>query len=237
MSSLTRDAIEKIEELVGEPARRIVEINGHYHTYGKFNKIPYLKAEAIKLSTLDGFIKYVNDYSKEAEDNFMVVVDSHLMVSFRANAENEDRDFEVHAHCEASNFVTNFKFDREYDPEEFMIKLQTGFVQTPERDNLIKVAGSMSGDSESRIEDDGITQSTTVGRAVKTKVQIKNPVTLKPFRTFQEIDQIASPFIFRIGRDMDISLYEGDSGGWKLDAMREISKYLKDNLNGVEVYA
>jgi len=232
---ITAETIEKIQSLI--PVNdRIKKIDGRIYTYGKFSELRMPKLETMRLSTLDGFIEFAN--SREDRSKLIVTIDSQEHVSLRsANVDKDWNNYDLLAIASASEFISDYKYGRSYDAEEFMIRLQTGFIITPARDNLIKVAGNMSGESESKIEDDGVTQSTTVGRAVKTKVTIKNPVELKPVRTFQEVEQVSSPFIFRIDDDMNLTLHTGDSGKWKLAAIKEIAKYLRGNLNEIKVYA
>ena len=232
---ITAETINKIQEMM--PVKeRVREIDGRLYTYGQFRELRPPVAECLTLATLDGFIKFVN--SRELPDTMVVTIDSETVVSLRSKHVDEKwKNFEVFADACATRFISGYRFGNYYDAESFMIKLQTGFIKTAQRDDLIKVASSISGESESKLTDDGISQSTTVGRAIKTKVTIQNPVMLKPVRTFQEVDQVTSPFIFRIDEGMELALHEGDSGKWKLDAMKNIAKYLRDNLNSVEVYA
>ena len=69
-------------------------------------------------------------------------------------------------------------------------------------------------------------------------VVIKNPVYLRPFRTFCEIDQPESPFILRIrnsdGKGVpEIALYEADGGLWKHRAIQGIHAYLDKALDNL----
>ena len=55
-------------------------------------------------------------------------------------------------------------------------------------------------------------------------------VTLKPFRTFREIEQPESEFILRYQNrnGIEAALFEGDGGCWKLDAILRIKEWLSD---------
>lgn len=241
MSGMNVELFEKIQQAI-PVGDRIKEIDGRRYTYGEFNELPPPMLQSMKFATLVGFVDFAN--SMEKSENYMVTVDNETSVTLRSSKPDDKwRKFDRLATADAGPYTSNYSFSTKYDPEDFMIGLQTGFVQNDKRDLLIKVAGNLSSDSESKTEDDGISQSTTVGRAVKTKVRIENPIWLMPFRTFQEIPQIESPFVFRIhseGRGYDgpqLALYESDSGKWKLDAIEGIKKYLLANLNGIKVFA
>ena len=98
----------------------------------------------------------------------------------------------------------------------------------------------MSVEKGTNISDDGISQRVTVRDGVVrvNDVVIKNPVYLRPFRTFCEIDQPESPFILRIknsdGKGVpEIALYEADGGLWKHRAIQGIQAYLDKALDNL----
>lgn len=55
-------------------------------------------------------------------------------------------------------------------------------------------------------------------------------VTLAPYRTFQEVEQPESEFVFRVYDDRSISLTAADGGMWKLAARDAVKHYLTDAL-------
>lgn len=79
-----------------------------------------------------------------------------------------------------------------------------------------------------------------VATTVETKLSLApelgatNPVTLRPYRTFLEVEQPESKFIFRIREGSDgqpmFKLVEADGGLWKYEAVDAIKKYLTENL-------
>ncbi|MDD3140742.1 MAG: hypothetical protein PHX08_17475 [Lachnospiraceae bacterium] len=65
---------------------------------------------------------------------------------------------------------------------------------------------------------------------------IPNPVTLRPYRTFTEVTQPESQFIFRMkdGRECLLcGLFEADGGAWNKVAMDNIKKYLSNELKEI----
>ena len=55
-----------------------------------------------------------------------------------------------------------------------------------------------------------------------------NPVRLRPYRTFAEIEQPESEYVFRImddGQGPSFKLVEADGGLWKSAAMMKIKEY------------
>lgn len=80
--------------------------------------------------------------------------------------------------------------------------------------------------------DDGISQQVTIKTGVATvgNAIVPNPVTLKPYRTFVEVEQPESKFIFRMKDGPTAALFEADGGVWRNKAMHEIKKYIYENL-------
>jgi hypothetical protein len=55
-------------------------------------------------------------------------------------------------------------------------------------------------------------------------------VVLAPYRTFVEVTQPESDFVFRMQNGPRCALFEADGGAWKLTAMRHIKEYLQAAL-------
>lgn len=71
-----------------------------------------------------------------------------------------------------------------------------------------------------------------VGVAVKADALVPNPVELIPFRTFQEVDQPASKFVFRVGNQEvpTFKLVEAENSIWKNQAIENVKRFLRDAL-------
>lgn len=72
------------------------------------------------------------------------------------------------------------------------------------------------------------------GVAKLNDVVVPNPVTLAPYRTFPEIEQPKSKFIFRMQSGPTATLFEADGGAWRNEAMKNIKVWLKTALSGVD---
>ena len=55
-------------------------------------------------------------------------------------------------------------------------------------------------------------------------------MTLRPFRTFQEVEQPESEFLLRLDEDGNIGLFEADGGMWKLTARQTVKAFLEKKL-------
>lgn len=114
--------------------------------------------------------------------------------------------------------------------------LQSAFVENEDRAKLLKVSGNIKEENVKSVGDDGISQSAAikVGVSSVAEVKIPNPVILAPFRTFPEIEQPESKFIFRMQSGPQAALYEADGGAWRNVAMESIKEYLKARLEGLD---
>ena len=101
--------------------------------------------------------------------------------------------------------------------------------------------GNLTEDAVRTMTDDGVSQVTAVRTGVATVADVKvpNPVSLRPFRTFIEVDQPESRFIFRMREGGRCAIFEADGGAWKLEAKKNIYNYLaeqlEENINSGEV--
>jgi len=71
-------------------------------------------------------------------------------------------------------------------------------------------------------------------------VAVPNPVTLRPYRTFSEVEQPASQFVFRMktgGSSPSCALFNADGGAWALEAIENIKRWLSDRLPEWDILA
>ena len=99
---------------------------------------------------------------------------------------------------------------------------------------IMKFAGNVEKKNEPTYSDDGRTQVATmnVGVASKADVIVPNPVELIPFRTFQEVKQPRSQFVFRISDKgaPAFKIVEAEGGIWKNEAVQNIKEYFENEL-------
>lgn len=116
-----------------------------------------------------------------------------------------------------------------------MIEMQANFEDSEDRECILKMAGNIERKNEQSFTDNGTDQVVTmsVGVAAKRDVLVPNPVALAPYRTFQEVDQPVSEFIFRIGdkEQPTFKLVEAQNGIWRNEAIQSIREYLSGELS------
>ena len=237
---MLREAMQYIAGLKEESMDpKVVEINGK--TYCNKNLTRYDEepmASAIEATTLTAMIDYIKNCKDELRESMVIHVVNPTTVKLYSGLTKE-RDRE---HLFKSNaIVPKFSFDDWYDQERFIIELQADFEVTADLEAILKVAGNVEAKTTANYGDDGVSQKTTIkqGIASKADVLVPNPVSLVPYRTFLEVKQPASEFVFRIrdnGGEPIFKIVEAEGGLWRNEAMHNIKQYLIENLQDNPVY-
>lgn len=222
---LSREAIEYI---VGLGSTDIYEENGQQYSTNKMYLLEEPRAAHINIHSLSGLVEYLKS-NFDQEGALMVHVESPTEVTVFTQL-NNDRKREYLIRAEA--MLPSFRFESWYDPETFNIKLQSAFVRNTDRDVVLKVVGNIKEEDVKTYGDDGVSQSVTakVGVATVGQVEVPNPVALAPYRTFVEVEQPTSNFVFRMQKGPSSALFEADGGAWKLEAIKNIKTYLEEKL-------
>lgn len=233
---------EALQYIVGLSTPTIKEICGETYSDKPLHRVDYTPlAEPIQLSTLESLV----DYIKSNVDSMGANVDECMFIHVVSPTKvrmysclNYNREREYIAEVTAN--VPEFGFNRWIDHESFCIALQSKFLPNEDRVLLLKFAGTVESGTIAEYGDDGITQKATVkvGIAKKGEAVIPNPVSLIAYRTFIEVEQPESQYVFRMQdrNGIQCALYEADGGAWKIDAMRKIKTYLEDALDGMGSY-
>jgi len=138
--------------------------------------------------------------------------------------------------------LKGFAFGTWLDPETFIITAQQHFQRVKvqaddgsyvkDLDYVLDLASHITAENAVSNVDDGFAQRVAVkqGIALKGEVTVRPLVNLAPYRTFAEIDQVLSMFVFRArieNGSARLALYEGDGGRWKLGAVAAIAAWLR----------
>lgn len=96
----------------------------------------------------------------------------------------------------------------------------------------LKLLSDISCGAKVVYNDNGIatTITTQKGIALQGADQIKPLITLKPYRTFQEVEQPESLILIRLN-ERGITFTVADGGMWKLKARETIKAFLEDKLS------
>lgn len=233
---MLKEAIEKILSLA--PVGRF-QIGGREYADRSVALVePPREYAPLELMTLSGLVDAVRAKVDELEPSaWMVEVLSHQGVRIVSRHTGLYGKREVLLSVGLSDGEL-FPFGRFLSREEFVIGLQSRFVQQGDVLEVLRLASGLEVSAVMVAEDDGISQRTTTrqGIALKETVTVKGRVKLRPYRTFREVEQPVSEFVFRLrskeGMVPECALFEADGGAWKLDAVLTIKAWLEaKNLN------
>lgn len=191
--------------------------------------------DEINMSTLTGLKDYLlsENLRNERVQDLIIQIHSPEHVSLYSKLDEDQK--RLH-YVDVRADLPEHYFDRYLDQENFIISLKTKFVQSADPNDdvnlLVRFAGTAEGSTLRQYKDDGFSQAVTVadGIASKADAEVPNPVSLRPYRTFHEIEQPESLFVFRMKeRDgMHCAIYEADGGAWRNTAIQSIKQYLDD---------
>lgn len=225
---MIREAIEKVID-ISEPT--LTEIDGYEYSDKKLYRIDPPSVSPVRLSTLDSLIAIINDPGEFKDMNLgMIHVESPTRVTVKSRLIH-DHFRDTYFECVAE--LPELSFDRYLSAEEFNIMLQANFIGNEDREKVLMVVGNIRSEQVQTVGDDGISQQVEVkaGIARVATANVPNPVALRPFRTFLEVEQPESSFVLRMKEGPHIALFEADGGKWQLEAMKNIQSYIKKHLN------
>lgn len=227
-----------LEYLVGLGKVQTLEVNGQTYSPVGLNHIRMPKVEPIKVNSLTGLVDYLKSkFDEGAFDGTMVHVVSESQVKLVSNI-LDDSGRETYMVAEA--FSPKFNFGNFYEVESFIIAMQSCFVPNDDSARILKVVGNIKEENVRQTGDDGVSQRVTAKTGIATveEVVVPNPVVLAPFRTFLEVEQPESKFIYRMRSGQSgpgCALFEADGGAWRLEAMERVRAFLEAALDGMGI--
>lgn len=228
---MTRDALQYV---VGLKTAEVLDINGGKYVDKDVHRVDKeLRASAIHMNTLTSLVDYLKAGVDSMADKMLVQVVSPTKVRVLSMLD-ADRKREELVDVEA--MIPDFEYGRYMGNERFIIALQSKFIDNDDRALLLQFAGTVKDESIAQYGDDGVTQKATIKTGITSvgDAVVPNPVKLQPFRTFIEVEQPESAFVFRMrqaeGHGVECAIFEADGGAWKNAAMKSIKEYLQHEL-------
>ena len=193
-------------------------------------------AEALEVSTLGAVRDYVRANRDSLALNTLVAhVVSPQIVRLSGPLQARARNRESYIEASAVNLTDAF-VGRFIPIDEFIVGLQTRFIDTAPRASVLKLFGTVKHEGVKTLADDGVTQTVTAkaGIVLSSEVAVPSPLLLTPFRTFREVLQPESLFVLRVNGatagTLTAGLFEADGGAWRLVAVDRVRDWLKLEL-------
>jgi hypothetical protein len=237
---MIKEAIEKIQEMT---QAFTYNLEGRQYTSKAVHPLLPPGPAALDLATLTGLLDYINQNVDGIDLKKTIIhVYDYKTVCFLSDLKAPWANRECYAR--ATNEVLKFPFGQFMAVEDFVIRLQSQFVQDETTAAILKVVGNISDSQIRQFADDGVTQQATTKAGVSRveNVPVPNPVTLRPYRTFLEVEQPESKFVFRMksgNETPSCALFEADGGVWKGVAVLLVKNWLSDpeRLSGMNIIA
>lgn len=229
------EAVKEIAQLAERALGKIVEIDGvKYSTTPLTDVRKDHLATPLELHTLGGFVDFIkSDIDPLEPEHHAVIVDGPGQVRLVSSLTDPLRHRETVASvvCETL-FGVSMKFNVFHELERMIVSLQSLFVPGDDMEKVLRLLGNIRDENVRSTDDDGVTQTVVARAGIVTKqdVEVPNPVVLRPYRTFREVEQPASMFVLRMKTGTDglpvAGLFEADGGKWQLDAIASIREWL-----------
>lgn len=187
--------------------------------------------DTLPLNSLDALIKMVKTEASEQDAPLYITIPDHMTVRCFGQPDAAERYHrQIYYEANATD-VPGWAEKNTLGFEEAQIALRTRFQETPDTLYAMKLVSDISLGAKVIYNDNGIatTITTQKGVALQTNEQIRPLVKLRPYRTFQEVEQPESIFLIRVS-DRGISFIEADGGMWKLAARETIKTFLEERL-------
>lgn len=220
--------IEKIAEMA---APKTYEVEGKTFASKALNLVeaPKHAPREIEVTGLDSVCKLVRHEAGKVGMKLFIQIKSYREVSVFSTYGEEYRRFYLYKCAADTPSVTMGRF---MAYENAVIELRSLYIPNDDTKYLLGLLSSISKESKVTSTDNGVTQKVEAkaGIALSSMVEIKPRVSLKPFRTFIEVEQPESEFLLRIDNDGCIGMFPADGGVWKLEATRNVAGYFEKEL-------
>ena len=246
--NLTPDTIEKILEISSKFTIEKLD-DGREYKIGP-NGILKLEPpvpETISFKTLSAMVDYINWTAANAEDRTaspaktFIHIAGFREVMLRTGLMGAWLDRYTLA---VSSAVRNeYPYGQYLDAKDFVVHLQTCFKDTPVRTELLKAFSNVASSSIKISKDDGISEEIEVRQTITRSeaVELRNPIILKPFVTFSEIEQPDVPYILRMkavkpddpdkdAGSVKVMIERTYDNQWQLETLADIRAFFEEKI-------
>lgn len=230
------EAIEKLEELVRASEAKVIYVDGVSYSTRQIHDLRKKEPEpeTLVVHSLQAVVDYIagnRDGLELGECVLHIVGPQQVDLRSRISGHFQQRPTFVRGVATDLTEGASLKLGRFHPVEEVVIGLQALFVDSPERREVIRVLGNVKGELVTTQVDNGMTQEVSVrAGALTDKLEVPNPVSLAPYRTFREVEQPSSPVVLRVKKTENgivVGLFEADGGAWRLAAVKRIRDWLQ----------
>lgn len=235
---------EALEYVVGMRKPEIIELDNGVYSDKTLERIDYDPTPAaVKTSTLSSIVDYINEDVDYIRGNKLMI---HVVSPTRVEVRDYlNRNMKRCTYMVAEADVPFIPFGKFIPLEEFKILLASCFEsgelldEGSDKETLMSFVSNVQVGTIADYGDDGISQKAVVTKGIshKEEVIVPSPVALRPYRSFHEISQTMSEFVFRLKEEHGqilCALFEADGGAWKNATQQSIAEYLSEMIDDEE---
>lgn len=240
------DIVQSVEEIVLKGLT--VQADGILYSPRKMEPVyDTREVEAVKISTLTGLVDFLKaDIDPANRPKIFAVVNNVNNVIVQTALDMGTKQRTNYIEVNLLDFSARFSYGDFMPVENFIIKLRSLFATTPDMQALLQYVSKLTANNSITTTDDGISQSAVIKKGMSGAL-VENAITpsmvvLKPWRTFREIAQPESTFLFRLSDNTNskvpmCALFEADGGVWRIQAMANIKEFLQKTIADLTVIA
>lgn len=230
---MLKEFIEHIQKTTQPIIQQIGSATFAVTTDGEANEIrPIIDHPGtLSLHSLGALVRLVRSEASGMESPLYITIPNHLSVRCFGQPKPDARFFRQFYYEAKATDVPGWDEKVQLGFEEAQIAMRTRFQETTDTIYALKLLSDICCGAKVVYNDNGIatTVTTQKGVALQSNEQIRPIITLKPYRTFQEVDQPESIFLIRVN-ERGITFTEADGGMWKLKARETVKAFLEDRL-------
>ena len=222
-----------------EKLQYALEVGGKPYSVESLHPVKEIGPVALSLNFLDSLITYLRDDVDLFRTDYQLIIEITSPTEVKLHTRTMGKFNERLTPVLCSALVDQFPWGRFIDPDNFIIMAQSRFVDTEDLAKIRAIVGNVKSEEVIQFSDDGVSQMVNAKSGITRVENVVIPprVKLAPYRTFIEIKQPESEFVFR-ARKADglpnFALFEADGGAWRIEAMKRIKDYLEEELSGID---
>lgn len=242
------DAFEWIRRH-GQPTT--VEVDGRTYGDGRLQLMAAPAQDTIDVHTLEGLVAFLDhnatlpltagaeNEGRGLAELVLVQDEARVSVLGAPSRVTGERPVLLYARAWPTEAKGKPAFNEYMSQDAMVTRAQTCLVDSPERERLLRIVGTMREAKEYTSDDDGVTQRVTASAGLRLgEVAIENPFLLAPWATFDEIDQPERAFVLRARGGSEeaapkVMLAEVEDPKWRGAAARAIANWITaETANG-----
>lgn len=235
---MIKEAIEKIVALAG---MQPIFSDGIAFVRDGEGGIVQLRAEqdlpqAIEVNSLDALVALIkNGDPFQNLGKLYVSVHAHNRVKVFSELGEELRNDRCYLYVASATDIPGWEQEVRLPFDKAAVALMTRFQESEDREYALRLLSQITTGAKITYADNGIASTIVMqkGTALAENVTIRPLVKLRPYRTFQEVEQPEGIFLIRID-ERGITFTEADGGMWKLAARKTVKAWLEKELEGLE---